>query len=223
MLPNIDFSLYLMTSKKITRPVGDSDQRMVDFLLADFNQSYEQMRHYDGQILEIIKFIFGTYTTLVGTGFALYQFSVIQKMDFHFAASVALIIGVVIGLLLFFFVLRNRVYFVCVTRYVNEQRSLFLRTKPLGFENISKMHADPTKPSFYNFLSSQILTSYIIAALNALLFSALLYINTTTLSLLWIGVQGLLAFLLQILLGVLYLITKESKSKQGTVLYSSRN
>ena len=45
------------------------------FLERDFNQCFTQMRHYDGQILDIVKFTFATYTAIIGVVVGLYQFS----------------------------------------------------------------------------------------------------------------------------------------------------
>jgi hypothetical protein len=44
------------------------------FLENDLNQSFQQMRHYDGQIADLLKFIFTGYVALIGLAVGLYRF-----------------------------------------------------------------------------------------------------------------------------------------------------
>lgn len=147
----------------------------VRFLDRDFNQCFSQMRHYDGQIWEICKFTFTAYTALLGVAIGLYQFSIERSLDLVPAAIAALIVGLLIGIFDFALTIRNRVYFVLVTRYVNEHRGFFLSRKPLGFENSSRMYTSPHLPQYFNWRSSQLCLSWIIAALNAFLCAVTVY------------------------------------------------
>lgn len=43
-----------------------------NFLENDFNQCFEQVRHYDTQIVDIFKFLATFYTTVAGIAIGLY-------------------------------------------------------------------------------------------------------------------------------------------------------
>lgn len=149
----------------------------VKFLERDFNQSYQQLRHYDSQIFDILKFLFTAYTALVGVALGLYKFAIEKSVDLTTPAIGALAVGLLLGLFMFALLVRNRVYFVQVTRYINEQRKLFLDIKPHGFENVSKMYTNPKAPGYFNARSSHSWMFYIVATLNAILLGVLLYVK----------------------------------------------
>ena len=130
------------------RNISDQEREALKFLERDFNQCFQQMRHYDSQIFDILKFMFTAYTALIGVALGLYQFGVKEKIYLIPPAIAALIIGLVLGAFMFYLVLINRAYYVRVARYINEQRNLFLSFKPLGFENISRMYTNAKQPYF---------------------------------------------------------------------------
>lgn len=62
-------------------PLGDLEKESLRFLERDFNQCFQQMRHYDGQIFEITKFVLLSYSGLIGVALGLYQFSLKERVD----------------------------------------------------------------------------------------------------------------------------------------------
>lgn len=161
---------------EISENVPEKEKEALKFLERDFNQCFQQMRHYDAQIFDILKFMFTAYTVLIGVALGLYKFGIEKDIDMALPALAMLSVCLLIGLFMFALSIRNRVYFVQVTRYVNEQRGFFLCYKPLGFENASKMYTDYFQPPYFNWRSSQAWFMYIIAFLNSTLLGALLYI-----------------------------------------------
>ena len=196
------------------RNISDQEREALKFLERDFNQCFQQMRHYDSQIFDILKFMFTAYTALIGVALGLYQFGVKEKIYLIPPAIAALIIGLVLGAFMFYLVLINRAYYVRVARYINEQRNLFLSFKPLGFENISRMYTNEKQP-YFSRESSQIWLAYIIGALNSTLLGVLLFILLALYSYKWlIVIGGGLAFLsIQLVIVIKYLKSQESKSK----------
>lgn len=194
------------------RNISEQEKEALEFLERDFNQCFQQMRHYDSQIFDILKFMFTAYTALIGVALGLYQFGLKEKMYLILPAVAALIIGLVLGALMFYLVLINRSYYVRVARYINEQRELFLALKPLGFENVSRMYTNP-KQSYFNLESAQIWLSYIIAALNSTLLGVLLFIIFASYCYRWLIVSGSsLAFLsIQLVIAINYLKSQENK------------
>jgi hypothetical protein len=196
------------------RPLSEAQKEALKFLERDFNQCFNQLRHYDGQIFELCKFAFVGYTTLIGAALGLYEFGLKEQKDFTLAIAAILTVGFLLGVFLFALNIRNRVYFVQVARYINEQRELFFALKPLGFANRSRMYTDPAQPPFFNWKSSQAWHSYIIAALNAVLCGVLLYVLISPATGVGVG-AGL--FLVQVLISVSYLQRREKKTAEEAV------
>jgi len=154
----------------------EQEKEALRFLVHDFNQCFEQMRHYDTLTFNILKFMFTAYSALIGVSIGFYQFGLQQSKDLSSPAIAVLIIGLILGLLMFAIIVHNRVYYIQVARYINEQRGFFIKVKPMGFENKSRMYVDCELPSYFNWRSSYSLLCYIIAVLNSTLLGVLLYI-----------------------------------------------
>lgn len=196
--------------------ISDQEKEALKFLERDFNQSFQQMRHYDAQIFDILKFMFTAYSVLIGVALGLYQFGLKENKDLSLPAIAALTVGLILGLFMFALTIRNRVYFVQVTRYINEQRGFFLKYNPLGFENKSKMYTNHEQPPYFNWRSSHSWLCYIIAALNSILLGVLLYIVYPCA---WKTVicGSLILFIIQLAIAITYLKSRENKSASKAV------
>ncbi len=191
--------------------IDNKEKEALKFLERDFNQCFQQMRHYDAQIFDILKFMFTAYTVLIGAALGLFKANL--QVDLAVPIVISLIIGLVLGAFMFYLVLVNRSYYVRVARYINEQRKLFLAIKPLGFENISRMYTNEKQP-YFSRESTQIWLAYIIGALNSMLLGVLLFIIFALYSFKWLAVVGvsLLVLFVQIAIAIKYLKLQESKS-----------
>lgn len=185
------------------------------FLENDFNQCFEQVRYYDAQIVDILKFSATFYTTVVGIAIGLYQFSIEKNLDFIYGLICTLSVAFLFGVCMFFLIVRNRVYFVFCMRYINEHRDLFLSVNPLGFENKSRMYTNYKKPPFINILSSQSLWLYVLALLNSTLLGVILYIAKMSLGI--ITITCAIMLLGQLISGIAYLKSRENKSASAAV------
>jgi len=192
--------------------ISEQEKEALKFLERDFNQCFQQMRHHDTQIFDILKFMFTAYTVLIGAALGIFKANL--QVDFTMPIIISLIIGLILGAFMFYLVLINRSYYVRVSRYINEQRKLFLALKPFGFENTSRMYIDEKQP-YFSRESSQIWLAYIIGALNSTLLGVLLFIVLALYSYKWlIVIGGGLAFLsIQLVIVIKYLKSQESKSK----------
>lgn len=191
-----------------------------EFLQNDFNQCFEQVRYYDGQIVDVFKFLAGFYTTVAAIAIGLYQYAMDKSIDLSIALISGLAVALIFGLCMFFLMVRNRVYFVFCMRYINEQRALFLSVNPHGFENKTRFYTDCTKPPFFNFWSSQSWWLYVVSILNTALLSVLLYM--TKLSVGWIITACIGLVIGQLVFGIGYLISKENKSASDAVFGEKR-
>jgi len=189
------------------------------FLGHDFNQCFQQMRHYDIQLFDSVKFLTTAYVGLIGIGIGLYEFGIKEGIDFTVAVTVSFLIAFLFGLFIYMFIIRNRVYYVHVTRYVNEIRKTYLENKPLGFENKSRMYTNYEQPPFFNWRSSQAYLMCVIAFVNSVLCGAIFFILFSNACCCWfLALSGSLIFLfLQVGIGILYLKTREGKSASSSV------
>jgi hypothetical protein len=195
------------------------NDEMVKFLEADFNQCFQQMRHYDCLNYEIIKFMASAYVALIGAGIGLYEFGITKGQDYTLVILITFAIAFLLGLFMYMSLIRNRVYYVHVTRYVNEIRKTFLDKKPLGFENKSKMYTNCQQPPFFNWRSSQAYIIYVTATINGCLFGTILYVLFCNSAYKWCCAIGSTSILivLQLTIGIIYLITRNNKSASQSV------
>jgi len=197
--------------------IDNKEKEALKFLERDFNQCFQQMRHHDAQIFDILKFMFAAYTVLIGVALGLFKSGI--QVNLTIPIIISLIIGLILGIFMFYLVLINRSYYVRATRYINEQRKLFLALKPFGFENISRMYTNPKQP-YFSRESSQIWLAYIIGALNSTLLGVLLFIIFVTRSYQWLLViaGSLVLLIAQVAITIAYLKSQENKSDPASVL-----
>lgn len=202
-----------------TQNISEQEKEALKFLERDFNQCFQEMRYNDAQIFDIFKFMFTAYTALIGVALGLYKFGIEKNMDLTLPALTAISADLLLGLFMFALVIRNRVYFVKVTHYINEQRDMFFKFKPLGFGNKSGMYTNHLQPPFFNWCSSQICFAYIIAILNSTLLGVLLFIGFDSNCYKWliVVISGLTLFIIQLAIAILYLKSRENKSAAGAV------
>jgi hypothetical protein len=146
------------------------------FLDRDFSQCFYQLRHYDGQIFEICKFVLTASVSILGGALALYKYGLETGIDYRLPAASALFLGSIFGILFLALMTRNRAYFVLTARYINENRHFFLRNRPLGFPNATGMYVNRSKPAYFSWLSSQSLALYVLSISNSGLFAAAAFI-----------------------------------------------
>jgi len=147
------------------------------FLLNDFNQCFQQLRHYDSQIVDIFKWGFALYTFIIATSIGLYQFGKEKVIDFSLSTTALLLLGVINGFILLMLMIRNRKYYVRVCRYINEQRCFFFEKLQTNFENLSGMYVDRQYPEYVNWRSTHSFFLYICTLFNSLLLSVAIYKN----------------------------------------------
>jgi hypothetical protein len=111
------------------------------------------------------------------------------------------------------------VYFVFVTRYINEHRRLFLSSHPLGFLNESGLYTNPKQPPFFDWKSSQMWLAYLIALLNSILITFMFFSKKMEYSSIGYYPFVLLfsVFLIQIAIAAIYLKSRENKNASEAV------
>lgn len=141
-----------------------------NLLAADFQQCFEQMRHYDETFHRTLQFGFGGVVAVIVASAALVeQYGLTQLITT--TVGLMLLVSSVAGFLLVVSLARNRVYFAFVGRYVNEVRALYLAQSPGGISNKAGIYTDPGFPRIFNPFSSHSIQLYFLSSCNSFLFT----------------------------------------------------
>jgi hydroxymethylpyrimidine pyrophosphatase-like HAD family hydrolase len=152
------------------------------FLSNDFDQSYQQLRHYDSLNWEITKFSFVELLLGITSVWAIYVFAKDPlKVDTLIAKRQFLIIPSILGICYLFSILasflisRNRVYYAKVARYINEHRHFVLSSKPLNFQNVTGFYTDYNLPPAFDIWSTHLVSLYVIQFIGACVFGGMTF------------------------------------------------
>ncbi len=186
------------------------------FILEEFNQCYEHMRHYDNVKLSLAKFGFSFYSAIATISFVLERYFYIEKSinSVHLFLACLLCLAYLIGIMLIYMLLQNRLYFVKVARQTNSIRKACLCQLNFDFKNF--LPTDTSKPYPLNFRSTHILLILLFILINSILIGfalpfGLLYFGTP---LIIVIVAGILTFLASIVGLILFIKNKLSKGKE---------
>ena len=209
-----------MNNMKSAIPVEEG----ANFLARDFNQCFIQLRHYDSQMWAVCRFALTAYVAIVGAAVGVYQYSLDRGIDLSPLVISVLTVGIVLGIMMYSLIIRNRVYFVVICRYINEHRALFLDAEPLGFANSSGMYVDSGQPTYFDWRSWQSFLAYITALLNSALVALLMVFMLDSHPCRWqlAGALGLFVWFCQVWLGVTYLKSREKMSGSAAVFGGDR-
>lgn len=139
-----------------------------ELLVADFQQCFEQMRHYDETFHRTLQFGFGGVVAVIAASAALAgQYGLTQLITT--TVGLMLLVSSAAGFLLVVSLARNRVYFAFVGRYVNEVRDLYLAQSPGGISNKAGIYTDPGFPRIFNPFSSHSIQLYFLSSCNSFL------------------------------------------------------
>jgi hypothetical protein len=149
-------------------------QNSPDFLNQDFSESYNQLRHYDSNIVESFKFIFTVYISMVGGS--------ITILSINTASSLMLLLKVLLsftfifGFFIMWYIIEIRKYYVKTARYINEIRRTHLLALSPEFENKTLYYTDFDKPPYFSWRSSQILLIVVLSLFNSITLGILFYV-----------------------------------------------
>ena len=190
-------------------------EKSVDFLLKEYSEAYTHMRHYDNISISFIKFLFTFDLAVLSAVVTIYNYFDDKQIILIKPIGYLLIISFLIGLLLLSLAVRNRAYFVPVTRQVNRIRKYFKENMEIKFD-FGDMYINPAYPKYFNVFSTYSLTFYLMSLLNSVIislgFSCLFYKS------LFLNFRVfIIALLLQIASVILYLSNKEKKSADEAI------
>jgi hypothetical protein len=190
---------------------SERQKEALKFFSNDFAQCFQQIRHYDNEVSDSLKYTITVYVSIIGLSLGIYQIGVKLSIDLKVPSILMLSLIQLLGLTYFINILKHRVLFVKLTHYINEQRELFFMWMPKEFSNKSGMYTNSAFPNYFKWSSSQLWCSYIIALLNSIITGIIVYILHKN----WIYAISIciILFLIYILSAHKYLKSKDKKSR----------
>ncbi len=147
-------------------PVSEEDFK--EFLLVEFQQCFEHMRHYDNSRIALMKFLMSFYSILPPLIYGTFNIFYHQLTNFFFYLYLFLLVVFLFGFLMLGMLIQNRKYFVRVARQVNTIRRYFWNKRDI----ISNLPLDSSKPRAHHHESVHLWSIYTILSLNSLVFGA---------------------------------------------------
>jgi hypothetical protein len=199
-----------------------------NLLQSDFEQCFEQMRHYDDAFQNALQFAYTGVVAVAGASGTLLQAWGAKSSNLA-TVSLILLFSWLAGVVVVMDLAKNRVYFARVARHVNEIRGLYVKKHPAGVSNKAKMYTDPTFPHILNLGSTQTFQVCLASAFDSFLFGsaivALLAVrsvaNGVEASVNWSwGIGGFIAFLV-LELGLIFAYWKIKESEKNPPGYDS--
>lgn len=164
-------------------PLSPQEAFQKEILVNDFQQCMYMLRHYDTINWDLAKFTFGQILVVIGACWTILSsekgkdeslWMVYTQNGNHYIVGVILFLSAFFVALSLAAILRNRTYFVLISRYLNEHRNNAIKNNRLGFENNSKMWQNPNLPEVLDRKSTQLLCVYLfLLCFGVLLFLAL--------------------------------------------------
>ncbi|RKY98805.1 MAG: hypothetical protein DRQ10_07045 [Candidatus Hydrothermota bacterium] len=163
-----------MENKQYKEGLYQREKEKEEFLLEEFRQCFEHMRHYDNMRVALLRFAFSFYSLFFALIGILLKFFKEQTNEISLYVGFFLCLLTLIGFGVYKMLLQSRKYFVLTARQVNSIRGFFLQDA--RFKSVLPLNSD--KPNLLNFQSVHILTILLINILNSSLLAAATYFFT---------------------------------------------
>jgi len=171
-----------------------------EFLRADFEQCHEWMRHYDSSFTSMTNFYYTGFVAILTASYVLYS-RFPASVEASIGATLLLFFGAVLSPIFLYWLIKNRIYFTKMARWVNEIRETYIRTEPLGIKNRSNIYTNHTSPHYFNPGSTHLIFLYFTALCGSIL-AALVYTSILGTAALRMGKTFVFSFWMPLLITV---------------------
>ena len=208
-----------------TNITGQNEKKMnetdsLSFLLSEYNQCYEHMRHYDTTRLSLVKFTLSFYSIIATIVFAILEYySDKSNNDIYLNMGLVLFFVWLSGLFIITMLSRNRVDFVKVARQVNSIRKELIALNRISFKNF--LYVDDF-PDAYNPKSTHILLLYFISFVNAVFFLFAIFFILNYLGFMSLIIKSVISILASIIVFSLEILFFRTKILEETNLEAKK-
>ena len=163
-------------SKNEWKTVSEDFWKSRDFMIHEFDNSYNQLNKSDDRLVDMFKTTFILFQLLSGLELGAYKWgqSLNPKIDYSLGASALLFVTGLMGIIFIAYIFNSRVYFVQTARYLNEMRDLTL--KSIKFDNKSKIWTESYQPKTYGIFSTHYIFIVLLSFFNAIYWGLAFYI-----------------------------------------------
>lgn len=185
---------------------GVSENPPVDYckslLLEDFSQSMNTHRHYDTVNWDITKFTFSEILIAIGACWTIYTFANgIGENVKWLTMAIVCAASWLFAIMALYTIVKNRTYFVRISRHINELRNHVLKVEPIGFKNLTGFWHNPKYPKVKDWCSTQFVSIYMIGIL-----SIALAVATAVFAIKWLTCDSLYYYMLVPIVSTLALL-----------------
>lgn len=145
-----------------------NEDQSVRFLLSEYEQCFEQMRHHNNISISLIKFTFTGFVAVFSGSFALFKYLTGEDYQ-EIIVGCVLLLSFVAGIVALIMILRNRLYFIVVSRQTNSLRNYFLNNMMFDYIKYNICYLNPDYPPAFNPKSSYTLQLLIVALINGII------------------------------------------------------
>ncbi len=145
-----------------------------NFLLADFNQYHEWMRHYDKSFSSMISFLYTGYAAVITASFALYS-KYPDKFEANLGVGLLLAFASCLSPVFIYWLMKKRKYFSDTARWVNKIRNTYLINKPLGIDAPAVSLQNENYPPYFHFASTHVILLLFTALSSSVIFCLTVY------------------------------------------------
>lgn len=204
-----------MSEEKTVDKLNQSNS--LSFLLAEYGECFNHMRHYDSMNLSIATFTFTFYSIIATISFGIWEyFKDSNIVHLPLFLGLFLLFNSLSGFLIILTLARNRLYFVKVARQVNSLRKKFVSISSIDYENL--LYTDPKVPVASNKSSSQVILLNFIAFVNSAFLATSIYFfifYLFNISTKYLILLSSIAYILGIIIGLKIISWKLSEKERG--------
>ena len=204
-----------------------SQQESVDYLISEYEQCFQQMRHYDTTQNTLLTFALTGYIAIFAAVYTLYQYSTNNPIKYTFLTMI-FILSTIAGIIVLMTLARNRVYYTAVAKQVNRIRNYFLSNSELDFIRYNNCYVSYDKPKNFYWLSTYAMYIVVISLFNAsligsgvVMFNRFIVNKDFNISLAFGIITGLIMMVLELIYVVKYFHRNDSKNADDAVWDSS--
>jgi hypothetical protein len=133
-----------------------------EYLLEDFKQYHEWMRHYDKSFTSMINFLYSGYAAVITAAYILYS-KYPNTETASLGATLLFSFASVLSPVFIFWLMKKRKYFSDTARWVNRIRNSYLRQRPLGIDSPASRLESENYPPYFNRSSTHVILFYFTA------------------------------------------------------------
>ncbi|MBI5205884.1 MAG: hypothetical protein HZA11_13300 [Nitrospirae bacterium] len=153
-----------------------------EYLLEDFKQYHEWMRHYDKSFTSMINFLYSGYAAVITAAYVLYS-KYPNTKEASLGATLLFSLATLLSPVFIFWLMKKRKYFSDTARWINKIRNSYLKQQPMGIDTPASHLENENYPPYFNRSSTHVILLYFTAFFSSVMICLAVYAFTKTMNL----------------------------------------